>query len=676
MIGLIGVCILIGLFVLKLNFKKKIKELKRNVTNAIGGEASDHSVLGNIKKIKKRIIMLNITMTVIAMGLIFTLVIVFITIFSYTSLMSSMSGNAIIQLFDTPAAEQAQAVAGWVWTKTVIPPPGSGSGSGLYPKDPKLKLRAELLEILVKSTTDAQASTGTQVDPAWILGSIYRETGDELYSNMNNSSIASLKTDLVIEDPACGKGSCAYINNGISHYYGGTVVNGVDKGDPAKQIINTSQSTYDSMGGDHAIGYIQFEIPYFYEHSTRLYGNATPVLSGSNDVAKVSTEAKIDANTGFIRPNPFYIPDAMYNGAFVMASDPVVSGSDYSNILASSDFQSLSAYNQNFIKFMYSSAAYGRGHVAGADDNMAKALITLAKSGKIKNLDDMVISETDKYWDSSNLSSDGEWQPFENEINSTYGLNIPVGSVSWYGVFAGCVGKVAYTELTADIAAAPKDGTAAGGGAGAAVGNWLDHPGSGAYGNASSVYYVPELGVRWYSQTADLTTVNGSTWGSLPFLSTNMADCGCGIYALANSISNLTNKDITPDIVYNLVCPGGAYMSYDLVNKACTQYGLKSYQLENVNTSAGMDTLIAELKAGKMAEIWISGSTSFPWRNTNSGSDNHFITLKGVTADGQLMMITSTGHNGTSAEDLMKITITPETLMPNLANTYAWVIGN
>ena len=665
----------IGLWLLKLKYKRKIKELKRDNPGMSDSEALNGSMGGNIKKIQRRILLLNIVITTIIIGVILAITLVIITMLSFTSVMASMSGNSILQILETSIEEKAKDVAGWAWEKTGLKPTDPGGSGGLYPKDPKIRYRAELLEILNKSVDDAKSSSGVRIEPAWILGTIYRETGDRLYTNMNNTNIASIYKDLLPASPACTKTSCVYLRNGISHYHNGIVVGGVDKGDPSKQVINTSQATYNSMGGDHAIGYIQFEIPYFYTHLRRLYKNTTPVLSGSNDIATVTAESKVDPDLGFIRPNAFALTDSMYNGAFSMTKEPEVSSGDYSSIIVSNDFKSLSEYNQNFIQFMYASCAYGRGSIAESDDDMARALITLAKSGQIEFLDDMVLSKADKYWDRSKMASRGNKNTFINDINSRYGLGVGAGNIGWYGVYAASVGKVAYVEMIKLVAEAEKDGPILGGD-GAAIGNWLDHPGSGAYGGSGSKYYVNELGVRWYAQVHRTDTVNGSNWGKLKFLNNTMADIGCGIYALSASISNLTNKDITPDIIYHSVAEGGVLMSYNVVKRACDQYGLNSYQLNDANTAGGMAKVVEELKAGKMVEVYINGHGSFPWRRTVSSTSFHFILLKGVTADGKLLHITSTGNQGVNAETLMKIAVTPEQLMPRMQNAHVWVIGN
>lgn len=661
-------------------YKNKLKELEKNNKTVSNDKLLNSIYSGRVKKLKYTLRIINILRALTMLIIIVVIMVLLSLAFNFTSTFTTITGNAIINMFNGIGSDdEEEDEDGWSWDKGTGSVGGGsnlqGSG-GLYPKDTKLRLRAELLEVLAKSAEDAQKETGNKLEPAWVLGTIYRETGNSMYNALNNSKTSSLFKDLIVMNPICGKGSCIYVGSNHSHYLGGVIVEGVDKGDPHKHVINTDIGLYQQMGGDHAIGYIQFEIPYIYGTMNKIYSNPTPVLT-STDPASVQAQSKMDKDLGFIRPNPLYIPDAMYNGAFRLARTPTITSSDYTNIIQSSEFKKLSEYNQNFIKFVYASAGYGRGNITSSDDEMARALITLGNSGKIEFLDDLVLSQSSVYWDSTTMSSLGNKTTFSNYVNATYGLNMSVDRVAWYGVYSAAVGKVAYVEMQKAIAAAEKEGGGTGTN-GASNGNWLGKPGSGKFGNNGSKYYSEEIGMRWYNQTSQVNN-NSETWGSL-FLapSSDMATGGCGIYTLAMIASNLYNKDVTPDVVlaalegnYQLDCLTDAGVNY-LIPKLGLQGKTLNFYSKDI-----IQQIYDSLDKGNMI-LFVSqayNASEFPWYY----GEGHFMAIRGKTDDGKLLVVSSIGNYraGLDGPGVANTPLAPETFLKYLSKNrnYVWEVG-
>lgn len=614
---------------------------------------------------------------------------------------ATIAAMAIIEEEDLIAQEE-QVGESWEWGAVGNRPAGSLVGNGgIYPKDVKLRLRAELMEILEEGVGAGQEIHGTLVDPAWIMGSIYRENGNGIYSVIDNSKIPSLFSDLIVQNPSCGKGSrCAYTRAGISHYHGGSVVGGVDKGDPYTQIINTDKSIYDRMGGDHAIGILQFEIPWMYNDLIRKYGDTSVIITSA---AKAAEQVQMDSELGFIRPNPSYAPDIAYNASIIFARKPYnrtdANRSNYDSIITSSDFLSMSESNREFVKFMYASSAYGRGHINSNDDKMALALINAVKSGRIEKLDEMVVNQKDKYWDSSRNTPKGNWRAFIEDVNSRYGLNMGTtyyheasgGHIMiayWYGVYAANVGRVAWDEMFRVIEAAEKESTGVPEFTGSANGNWVGRPGSGEYGNSGSTYYVNEIGIRWYHQSYRDTANGKNAWGSMmlnPSARTTlvtpykrgdryvptMASGGCGIYTLAMVASNLLDRDITPDMARNSLADSDMiYALYDFaVPKLANNLGLKSkiMPITGASSHAGIEE---ELRKGNMI-VFISRGGPIPWY-TGGG---HFMALRGITDDGKYLGLTSVGSSYGSAVEIMKVPIDKEVWRRSLNRSFVWVVG-
>ncbi|MEM4385983.1 MAG: hypothetical protein QXD03_05495 [Candidatus Anstonellales archaeon] len=655
-----------------------------------------------IRKIERKIKVLKLAIISWALILCTMLYMIFSLIVSINNTMNSIMGTVVMEVFENDDAnrEKFEGVDTNVSDEEVEEvDSGIDTGGGLYPKDQKLRLRAELIEILKKSSEDASKALGFKVEPAWMLGTMFRESGTRFYSAIDNLKINSLYTDLVITNPACGKGdSCSFMRSGVSHYVGGsvTVVNGSykDTGNPASHrflICKEEQAPYD---GDHAIGYFQFEIPYLYCEMNRKFGNPTPVIPEkySQDNNALASYVTLDSNLGFIRPNPFYIPDAAYSATFVMAGhmkSPISkrdNPSRFHEIVNSAEFKALDEYDQRFIRFMYASAAYGRGKINGNDDEYALKLIQLKKTVYAnKHLDEMLyVLGIDKvYWNSSNNMPSGRYDIFLEKANEAYSLGSSKFNASWYGIYSAVVGKVIYDRLTEVISKAEKEGTRGGGSnsgsikiVGSSNGNWVGRPGSGRFGNKSgSKYYLDSIGIKWYYQTSKVTK-HSSTWGSLPLLpNSTMARGGCGIYTLAMIASNLYDKDITPDIAlralegkYQARCLVDAGVPY-LANKLGLQTTIINYTRPDIK-----DVIINELNKGNMILCVVKANRGeFEWY---SGA-GHFIAIRGYTDDKKLLCITSCGANGRSPEQVMQIPMDMDKFLRYLSRNrnYFWSVG-
>lgn len=681
----------VALWFLKRKYKKQIQIIKNK--HHVTDDRALTMILGdNLNKQKTKVLIVIVILIMVSIAFLITVTYMLMSILLNININTLvMAGNLSIETLDK--LEVGGTGEGWKWGELEEHAGDLESPGGLYPMDPKIRLRAELLEILKKSSDDANSINGIRVEPAWVLGTLYRETGNRLFNSINNSKLSSLYKELVIMSPACGKSSCSYISSGNSHFLGGRIENRVDKGDPYTQIINMDKRVYD---GDHAVGHFQFEMPGAYGELNRLFGNTNAVM-GADYINTAKDKVRMDESLGFIRPNPMHIPDEVYSITFVMANVPTNCGSfcprnnpsRYSSILKSEDFNLISKYNQDFIKFMYASAGYGRGHIEGTDDDMALALIKLAKSGKAEYLDELLVEDIDKYWNSGSMTWKGNMNAAARDINSRYGLNIPEGRVSWYGVYAGCMGKLAYMGIGDQVASAEKEGISVGVGS-SPNGNWVGHPGSGIFGNSGSQYYLEDIGIRWYHQTYD-ETVYSSTWGNLkiggytskrtPYpaggrrYEATMTSGGCGIYTLAMIASNLYDKDITPDTA--LAAIKGSHVNAMLADSGvpilANKLGLKTKTL-NFTRPDIMNRVEQELLKGNMI-LFVSVKGPYPWYNGNG----HFMAIRGMTSDGKLLGISSVGNSSAkmSAQELMSVAIEPDIWLKSLSKirNYVWVVG-
>ena len=684
-------------WLIKRKYRKDIDKLKKEGRASTDNEALHILLRGRYRVYRRRAIIITTTWWAMVLVIaIFTR-----TVFKAarsTQLIAATSGS----IFEQQAVEEEEEEEemDWGWGREGREKiEGITGPGGLYPKDPKLRVRAELLEIIVKSCQDVESTTGVRVEPAWVLGTIFRETGNSLFIKLNEGKVDSLYKDLVITNPACGKGSsCKYTSGGVSHYHLGTVSGGVDRGDPYSQVINTDKEPYNrfypSGSGGHAVGYIQFESPYVYNVMNKIFGEPTPVLkNGSAD--SIQKQVKVDDNLGFIRPNVFYMPDAFYNGTFHLGSTPRncncknKNPSSYESIINSADFRGLSDYNQDAIKFLYSTLGYMRGHIEGTDDAMVRELIRLAKSGALEDIDDLLEGKESKYWDDKSLMWKGSRGPFVKDVKAAYGINVSSDWISWQALHTMAMGRLAYNKLTAAIDAAEKEQVGGGViGPGSGNGNWIDRPGSGRFGNSGSSYYLDDIGIRWYHQYSGKNQYS-QNWGNLklrgvtrtrtPYplgggrYEATMASGGCGIYTMAMIASNLLDKDITPDMALNAL--GGKHLQNCLLDSGvpviAKKFGLKTKEV-NYKSSDIMTKVKEELNKGNMI-LFVSRGGPYPWY----AGQGHFMAIRGMTDDGKLLGITSTGSKGKTAQEVMKVPVTPQAWLKSLSpnRNYVWVVG-
>ena len=684
----------ISMWIIKQIFKRKLKKIKQDNPNTSTMALLSSTTNGDIKKLKNRIKILNILISIMLFITLVTGIVGTALVFSTSHTAMAVAANAILSILDDDKKkEEEDKKDGWEWEKHDGDNAGGGGGDsssgGLYPKDPRLKLRAQLLEMIEKSCNDVANNGYNVVQPSAILGTIMRETGSALYEELDKGNVSSLYTDIIPHNLPCAKSlaECSLYHSGISHFDGGSYSGTEDTYDAYKSLGNIN-APYDN---DHAIGYVQFEIPYLYSPESqggefnRIYGQVEPATA-ANSLTEAYQQATMDSDLGFIRPNIWYIPDEMYSAAFALGKAPLQwqkGDSAYDSIISSSDFMSLSQENRAFILFMYKSAIYGRGSLRSSDDKMAYELIRIAKSGAIENLDDMLMYKADEYWDENTLcpvfKNNRTWTL---DIKDKWGINIDSANVSWYGVRAACGGKVGYTKMKELIDAAEKEEGAGGASSGASDGNWLDHPGSGRFGNNGSPYYVEELGVRFYSQTRE-NPAYGEKWYDIPLngWSSNynkpatLETGGCGIYTVAMVASNLLNKDITPDIVRAMI-PDSMVGNclYDTgVDYAISQLGL-TYKKLTYTSSDAIEQVNAELNKGNLV-IFVSERGPSPWY----GGAGHFMALRGIDENGNYLSLNSAGNarNGRDPISLMGEAVTPEAWKASLSGVrnYVWVVG-
>lgn len=462
-----GIIELIGLFILKLRYRKKIKEYQKKNPNSSSNEALLHSIddkkLDKLKKMNKLItvgIILQITVMVIAVLL------VVVILWNFMMQLTNIAGLVSMDFYNTPKYDDEGNLiedGSWSWDEAwdsfwddVLNPggatddddvsePGNGSG-GAYPKDSTLKLRAQMLEV----ADECAKATGLPMDGAWLVGVGERESGGGQYRF--SSSSPNMFTDLVMTDSVCGKfNGCAWLKGGVSHYSGGTVSGGKDQGSPYTMHLTTDEATYNRFGGDHAIGPFQFEILYVYNSLCKYK---------YPDSSKVYTNQEMDKDLGFLRPNPLYVPDSLLGNA-MMHRDHWASAERNSSVLKSSDFQSLSEKNKNIIRFSLAGSMYGTGGWRAWMDDFAAQLV---KVGKTKDLDKLL--DESKYWDATNLKINmgsghsTAIKDFQDAgINWTYSTS---GSNSqthfpWSGLQAVNYGRITYDKLKAAIDSAEKE---------------------------------------------------------------------------------------------------------------------------------------------------------------------------------------------------------------------------
>lgn len=458
------------LFILKLLYKKEIKDIQRANPGISSDQAFAHLGVSKILKNKRKIRLINTVITISLLSSLLFVGILVIALSSFRQHIAAVSTLVSMDFFEEPKIDEDGNVIddGWsweeVWDKLLdnggVDSDGSG---GAYPKDVRLKVRAQFIEIAERSAK----STGKPIDGSWLIGVGTRETNGGQYE-FNGANNANILTDLVMTADPCGwlnsYNKCSYIENGISHYVGGTVSKGRDNGSPYTMNFDSSESKYNIgrhlvSGGNnkqtigHAIGPFQFEIRYIYD-----------VCRYKFEESSVSKPI-MDNEIGFLRPNPLYIPDSLQSNA-MMHSMHWETAEKNSKVLNTNEFKSLSAKNQNIIKFSLAGSMYGVGGWRSWMDDFAKQLISVAKTKEL----DMILSDT-KYWSDGKLAATYNTHSsyivdFQNAgikwtYNPSSGLN-QYEHYPWSGLAAVNLGRIEQTNLNQKIAIAEKDGNSGG----------------------------------------------------------------------------------------------------------------------------------------------------------------------------------------------------------------------
>ena len=682
----------------RFGLKKAIDKLEKKVNKSTRLSLSKTSSTKELKKLKFKLKTIDFSIvSIVVISLVIISAILFTSTYSLISIMGTVGGTEVINQADTGENEVDESKKDWSWfmQEEELQDGILDISGGIYPKDPILKSRAMLLEIIQTSVNDVESKRSVWIEPAYIMGTMYRESGNHVYQIIDSDKSKNLLTDLIVFNPACGKGSkCQWMQNGVSHFIGGKVTGGKDTGDARTQRINTDKRLYTEFGGDHAIGAVQFEIPYIDNRLKFFYP------SGNAGALK---QYDMDEKLGFIRPNVCYVPDAIYNCAIMHSNDLSTNKSEPSNykkILQSADFNGLNKRNKSFIRFVYAEAQYGRGHIRASDDEMILELINLVKSGKIEYLDEMLKPVKNQYYSASTHRPSGDKIKASEYMRKTYGITIPSIYVSWYGVYAGCVGRIVWDSLTEEIAAAEKDEPIGGGvisGAGATNGNWLKYPGSGYFAAVpGGKYYSQQVNATIYKQTANSTPWADKSWGTTRLNGTRdngqpatMASGGCGIYSLSFIATNLYGQDLNPGYCRNLLSQAakksgkslGNYLStclHDLgVDLLAEELGFAYTKVRYDNKTAQQfeEYVIKQLKKGnQILGVWKGGPPG--WYE----GGGHFMVIRGYNNQNNKLRVFSsvgTSRSGWDNEKTCLVELDAATVKKYFSTNrnYFWVIG-
>lgn len=246
------------------------------------------------KKINKRV-WRYITLSIILLVISIATTLCLITI-SNNMITNSIIGNAYMLLFHDKEKEENKYDPGYTeYIPTVdvgTNEPGADPGTvfnGLYPSDPELRRKAEFLEL-----ANEIADRFDKMTPQMIFGIAWVE---------NSLSLDFTKaTDSIYKDlETIGETDSRFFDSS-----GKVLVNGV--GESAKCVHD----------GDHkALGTFQFWCKGINGESSQSY-NSKAMTGGEAKVNVVGFATKNDDSLGFKRPNPFFLPDAMFNATRVV----------------------------------------------------------------------------------------------------------------------------------------------------------------------------------------------------------------------------------------------------------------------------------------------------------------------------------------------------------------------
>lgn len=708
------------LFIQKMALKRKLKKEKlKSEKNALAASA-DGKDTKEVKKIKRKLFKINIL-------LLFTLLQPFLVMLIVSAfgihiflMMGTVSGNRSIFNKDDPEASESMP-GEWdfdiydpedLWGNYGINPDGTiNISGGLYPKDPTLKRVAQLLETLDKAASEANTRYGTNILSAnMVLEILIKETAAKSWNSVINDKSADMFKDLMYENPICNQKNCSYMKNGISHFNGGTVVNGADQGDPKTQSINADISTYNRLTdksagyrGDHAVTYGQFEIKHFENRLIAVY----PIGDYASKQYNNSTDRyNMDSQLGFIRPNAAYIPDIMASIAeFATYS---YGRSDLQTALkemqSESWYTSLSDDDKLFCSEGLTSVAYG-----GTDINamrttklLLKAIAGLQKDGSIKSMREFA-KYAEKYGITTTASLNSSNKTIVHHSNSaatsivnaflndnSLGTNASKGvselksllSSLGYSQFKGSnsfidhVPNPVYTlsqasciisELRAEVAAAEKETPI--GGTTPAVGQYIEYVGSGKFKPVSTgEYYNQATQMTIFRQTTYKSPYNGY-WSSKYISQQRMADAGCGVYSLSFALTNLTGTLISPSDVLNKGNLTSLPISHSKIQSIAKAYGLESYTLPAPKTEEEfMEKVVPILqKGGVLIGVFVG---NFEWY-TGGSNGAHYMTIRGYIEGTNKFLIYSSvgsqacGWNEAGMEKLMNTPLTPSQIIPH-----------
>lgn len=667
------------LFIRQLFLKDKLKKLSKK-TGKNGKE---------IKKLKSKIIVSSILIILIIMSLVLVGIVLhnmmlygMLTVGTISSnqtmdagddlgLNSEEEGSADSGLGSNPGSEDP-SYKDPSYKDPSYRDPEEYTG-GIYPKDPKLKQLAIILEIINNSCGLVNADAGyIKIVPSSIITTMLRESGGALINDCLDDTSINIFGQLVYQNPICRKGgNCKWINGGTSHFVGGSVSGGKDTGDPHTQVPNTDKSLYDKYSGDHALGYGQFEVPYIDEKMPGVY----PVGQYLNTQYNNSTDRyKIDSELNFIRPNVAYIPDVLYNTTVQLGySFSSTSGSQkvWNEMQGEAWFNSLSEEEKAFVFGSFKQILYVGG--SGVDKtNMTVAKYTiklcwaLKEDGYIGSIRDIIQWASTKYPDKvgsrlNNLYKNQKiTYPGMNFLTDVFNAILSDTSLGpnakavipelksalaaasngkqvfeyyseangykWRQLIPGAIGLEScswyiYQLMLAEVNGAEKDEPAPEGAYainanGIGTGNF--------YNPINSEYYAPDLSSIFYSQNkaggesyfghtlpAYTTTIQGK-----PYLSSTYKAIGCPAYSMAMLLSNMLGTEILPDKLPGTTTAVSPWKSGShSVQSSGLGYVSGTYVIDAVNKTLKESGANFELKYARLTQQQLAsyGTAVYDW---------------------------------------------------------------
>lgn len=635
-----------------------------------------------IKKIKLKIFGINISLTVIIIMSIVSFLLFAWMMYNLLSFMGAVAGNGVLWGKDDEQ-QQEEEEKNWKFDGNydIYAPGGEiNISGGIYPKDPILKNRAIIMQIFQKSADDAAARSGITLPPEYLFGVMIRETGGyKLFEYADANKDTSWLTNLLYANPACCKGSsCKYMQMGISHFVGGSVVGGKDTGDPATMGINNASGT---VPGDHALGFFQWEIPYI--------TNRVNDMTNRGILYPISDLGISESSIQFSRPHFFYLPDQIYMCAQHIVDGSVVPNNAgykeiYNKVINYEGYKKLNERNKNFIIFCLEQNFYGSGKIFDNAYELYSQLIDLVNDGKIQYLDQLLDDLSSEFYNTSTHkpANARSGQPWVNWLKNKWGItaNVSGQSVAVYGVYSACAGKIAWEAMKAEVDAAEKEQMVTTG----AVGQWIDYVGSGKFKptNASGKnYYHQGIQATVFHQTtaAGTTDYREDSWRTTTIGGSSLGRAGCGVYSTAFAITNLTGTLVTPVDIKDYFNEHGIPAWMDNIMDAARAYGLDAYQVDKeAKTSSAQvfeDWVISELKTGaQIINVWGDNSGQFAWYQ----GGGHYMTIRGYNAtNNKLRVFTSAGVNGKGAFDtICQVELPASEVIKYLSSSKGYVGGN